>query len=70
MALKIKKKTDFSYQHPEIDTLKEAVTVEDRVRLNLQISADLRRAVKARAASEGRSVQDVVIVLLNEYLNK
>lgn len=70
MVLKVKKKTDLSYQHPEIETLKEVVSTEDRVRLNLQIPANLRRAVKARAASEGRSVQDLVIALLDDYLHQ
>ena len=38
------------------------------VPLATRVSEQLRRAVKARAAIEGRSVQDLVAEALNEYL--
>jgi predicted HicB family RNase H-like nuclease len=68
-ALKIKKKSDASHQHPAAEPLKEIVGAEEMVRLNLQVPESLRRNLKARAASEGKSIQDIVTGLLVEYLN-
>lgn len=42
----------------------------DLVPLATRVDESLRRAVKARAAMEGRSVQDLVAQALSEYLEK
>lgn len=39
-------------------------------RLNVEITVPQHRALKARAAEEGRSVKDIVSTLIGDYLNK
>lgn len=48
----------------------EEVAKEETTRLNAVVPVSLHKAVKVRAASEGRSITDILIDSLNEYLSK
>lgn len=48
----------------------EAAAQEETKRLNLEIPASLHKTMKKRAADEGRSVKDMVLQAVNEYLSK
>lgn len=74
-ALKIKKKeAGGKVAHPHLETLiEDAVSdggKEELVRINFQVPRSLRTKLKIRAAAEGRSIQDIGIDLLKEYLKK
>ncbi len=43
---------------------------EPTARLNVQIPAKMRQQLKIRSVQEGRTVQDLVKQLLDEYLNR
>jgi predicted HicB family RNase H-like nuclease len=47
----------------------EAAAQEETKRLNLEIPASLHKTMKKRAAEEGRSVKDMVLQAINEYLS-
>ena len=48
----------------------EEVAKEETTRLNAVVPVSLHKAIKVRAASEGRSITDILIDSLNEYLSK
>lgn len=48
----------------------EEVAKEETTRLNAVVPVSLHKAVKVQAASEGRSITDILIDSLNEYLSK
>lgn len=64
------KKRDADYQPPQTATLTDILTGEDRVRLNVEITKSKRQALKAKAAMEGRTVQQIINRLLDDYLNQ
>ena len=48
----------------------EEVAKEETTRLNAVVPMSLHKAVKVQAATEGRSITDILIDSLNEYLSK
>lgn len=52
------------------DRVLEEVAKEETTRLNAVVPVSLHRAVKVQAANEGRSITDLLIEALNDYLNK
>jgi predicted HicB family RNase H-like nuclease len=52
------------------DRVLEEVAKEETTRLNAVVPVSLHRAVKVQAANEGRSITDLLIEALNEYLSK
>lgn len=48
----------------------DEVTKEETTRLNAVVPVSLHKAVKIQAASEGRSITDLLVEALNEYLSK
>ncbi|MDV2998207.1 MAG: hypothetical protein N4J56_007912 [Chroococcidiopsis sp. SAG 2025] len=48
----------------------EAAAQEETKRLNLEIPASLHKTMKKRAADEERSVKDMVLQAVGEYLSK
>lgn len=46
------------------------VTKEETTRLNAVVPVSLHKAVKIQAASEGRSITDLLVEALNDYLSK
>jgi hypothetical protein len=42
--------------------------VRDKVQLNIGLDPEMRRALKVRAATEGRTVQQLVVDLIRAYL--
>ena len=44
-----------------------AVEGTDTVRLNVELPGALHRAVKIRAAQEGKSIKEIVLTFLAEY---
>ena len=44
-----------------------AVEGTDKVRLNVELPEALHRAVKMRAAQEGKSIKEIVLTFLAEY---
>ena len=44
-----------------------AVEGTDTVRLNVELPGALHRAVKMRAAQEGKSIKEIVLTFLAEY---
>ena len=48
----------------------EEVAKEETTRLNAVVPMSLHKAVKVQAATEGRSITDILVDSLNEYLSK
>lgn len=69
-TLKIKKRDESARQHPQSEAVRAVVASEELVRVNFQVAEPLRRRLKARAAQEGRTVQEIVTGLIEEYLSK
>jgi len=53
---------------PDLVPLTALVAEEPTARLNVQIPAKMRQQLKIRAVQEGRTVQDLVKQLIEEYL--
>ncbi len=68
--LHIKKREPGGYHHPQAAQLTAELAKEegDKVRLNVEISKPMRQALKARAATEGRTIADIVNELIRAYL--
>ncbi|MFT3741123.1 MAG: plasmid partition protein ParG [Gammaproteobacteria bacterium] len=43
---------------------------EELVRINFEVSIELRNAFKAKVASQGKKVKDVLVSLMTNYLNE
>lgn len=69
-TLKIKKRDESAHQHPQSEAVRAVAASEELVRVNFQVAESLRRRLKARAAQEGRTVQEIVTGLIEEYLSK
>lgn len=54
---------------PHVEEAHAAVEGEASVRLNVEMPATLHRAVKIRAAQEGKTIKEVVLTLLAGYAN-
>lgn len=52
------------------DRVLDEVMREETTRLNAVIPLSLHRKIKIQAANEGRSITELVITVLNEYLSK
>jgi predicted HicB family RNase H-like nuclease len=52
------------------DRVLEEVAKEETTRLNAVVSVSLHKAVKVQAANEERSITDLLIEALNDYLSK
>lgn len=68
--LQIKKREDAGYRPPQADTLTAIATQEEKVRLNVEIPKSTRQALKAKAAMEGLTIQQIIGRLVDEYLSK
>jgi hypothetical protein len=55
---------------PHVLAAHAAVNGEQVVRLSINIPADLHKAVKLRATEDGRSLRDVVLELLSQYVKR
>lgn len=67
MMLKAKKTRR---EHSGKEDALEEVTKPKTQRLNAEIPVTLHRKFKAHAAQRGQTMSDVLITLLDEYLNK
>lgn len=52
------------------DRVLAEVAKEETTRLNAVVPVSLHKAVKIQAANEGRSITDLLIEALNDYLSK
>lgn len=52
---------------PHVVEAHAAVEGKDTARLNVELPAALHRAVKMRAAQEGKTIKEVVLALLADY---
>jgi predicted HicB family RNase H-like nuclease len=52
------------------DRVLEEVAKEETTRLNAVVPVSLHKAVKVQAANEERSITDLLIEALNDYLSK
>jgi predicted HicB family RNase H-like nuclease len=52
---------------PHVEEAHAAVEGDPPVRLNVEMPAALHRAVKMKAAQEGKSIKEVVLTLLARY---
>ncbi len=43
---------------------------EKKIRINFEVTEDLRNAFKAKTASQGKNVKDVLITFMQEYIKK
>lgn len=50
-----------------VEAAHSAIEKENEVRLNVAVPESLHRAVKTRAAHEGKSIKQVVLAFLEEY---
>ncbi len=66
--LSIKKKRDPVQTSVHKAKLTEIVTQEETVRLNADMPKSKRQALKAKAVMEGRTINDVINNLVDEYL--
>jgi hypothetical protein len=64
------KKREAAYRPPQVGELTELVTREGRVRLNVEMTKSKRQALKARAATEGITVHDIINRLVDDYLGR
>ena len=62
MSIKVKPR-------PREDNL-VAGMVEDRVRININMSAAKRQALKVKAAQERKTINELVNIWVDEYLSK
>lgn len=67
--LQIKKRED-THRPPEAAALKNLVTEEEKVRLNVAIPKSKRLALKAKALQEGKTVIEIINQLVDDYLRK
>jgi hypothetical protein len=65
--LKVKKPG--TTQHPQAEKVRATVTQETTVRLNVDVPKSRRKALKARAAEEDRTIGDIVNELIDRYLS-
>jgi predicted HicB family RNase H-like nuclease len=52
------------------DRVLDEVMREETTRLNAVVPLSLHRKIKIQAANEGRTITELVISVLNEYLSK
>lgn len=52
------------------DRVLDEVMREETTRLNAVVPLSLHRKIKIQAANEGRTITELVIAVLNEYLSK
>lgn len=50
-----------------VEAAHSAIEKEPEVRLNVAIPESLHRAVKTKAAQQGKSIKEVVLAFLNDY---
>ena len=50
-----------------VEAAHAAVEEESPVRLNVELPAAIHRAVKIRAAQEGKTIKEVVLAFLSDY---
>ena len=62
------KKRDNAHQSTRAAALKDIVTEEETVQLNVVIPKSKRSSLKTKAIQEGKTVNQIVNQLLDEYL--
>lgn len=59
-----------AHKHPATDTVKAAVSDEEKVRLVVDMPASLKRQLKMKAAADETTIHQIVNTLIRDYLQE
>jgi len=62
------KKPGQGHRHPQAEALISSMSSGETVRLNVEIPKAKRQALKSKAAADGKTVQQIINQLVDNYL--
>lgn len=62
--------TDVRKPRQKVPAKKKKANSKEKARINIELSPELHRRVKVRAAAEGITIRDVVIAALKDFVSR